>query len=322
MPGDLTRNIEPKLLMFFSVDVVGSTAYKNLGVTRKGVQHWLYFFEQFYSEFSMQIKNSLKSRINDTNRIERILPRLWKSAGDELLYKARIQEIDDVKLLTFTFRDAVKRYMKGIKKRDLPLKLKATSWLAGFPVINADIKSPDENNPAEDYIGPSMDIGFRLCQSATVNRFVISIEIAYILANKCTTEEYSKDTGGLYYEGEKPLKGVLNGKPYPIFWLLMNKKVEKSRLDLMKISKADATNVKEYCTAYIKDVNNPYILVEPYLVTGGKNSYNSMPKQHEKVLKRMQREPMNMQPSLEPKDVEEAKGKPDASILDDEVHKL
>lgn len=70
----------------------------------------------------------------------------------------------------------------------------------------------------EDYIGPEIDIGFIIGKYTFAGIIVVSLELAYILLDAKLTLQTTErirviDTGW------EVLKGVWEGKRYPIFWL-------------------------------------------------------------------------------------------------------
>jgi hypothetical protein len=138
----------------------------------------------------------------------------------------------------------------ALEKTDIRLDIKSTVWSSGFPWRNKTIVSPsglldelckghyaqvfrkahedaylddgepcDEKNPRIefDFIGPGIDIGFRLCGFATIQKLVISMDVAYILALRGANAILPPEQ--IYYDGRVPLKGVFAGKQYPLFWI-------------------------------------------------------------------------------------------------------
>jgi len=90
--------------------------------------------------------------------------------------------------------------------------VKGTGWLAGFPVMNSVM--PGDSVSHFDFLGSSIDIGFRLSRFASPRKFIFSVELAYVLSAPGKLIE-----NGFRYHGKEILKGVLANRPYPIFWL-------------------------------------------------------------------------------------------------------
>lgn len=85
-------NSTSELIAFLSVDVVGSTAYKNSFVRKENhlEQPWLSFFKEFYSSF----QNTFTKYIDkcDGENIKSDNLRVWKSLGDELIFIYKIDK--------------------------------------------------------------------------------------------------------------------------------------------------------------------------------------------------------------------------------------
>lgn len=221
----------PKLKLFLSVDIVGSTNFKQRDKDAQS-QGWLNLFVSFFSEFP----SLFRSEVSECNpKLE--LPRLWKSLGDELIFTMELTQrqhaAEYIKTFASTLRQAAKNWHTDLKdpaRRELHLK--GTAWLAGFPVGNVEIplrssenslRSEGKNSNARDsdekdydgrdYIGPLIDTGFRLKEFATSRKLVMSADLAYLIL--------SAGVSGMafFFDGEHSLKGVLRSKPYPLVWL-------------------------------------------------------------------------------------------------------
>lgn len=94
------------------------------------------------------------------------------------------------------------------------LEYKGTAWVAGFPVTNLEVALPGpstvQGSPLiQDFLGPSIDLGFRLAKHATKERLIISTSLAYLLKDS----EFP-----IYSAGKVEVKGVKKGE-HPLFWL-------------------------------------------------------------------------------------------------------
>ncbi len=280
-----------ELILFLSVDIVRSTAFKNIKAEKRdGKQLWLEFFKSFYDEFSNHILAGLTEK--------ELLPDVWKTSGDEILFRRIIKNIKEVSQILLAFKKALKSYSEDLKLRKEPslqfnLGVKGTAWIAGFPVINAKIPidgGPGGNTVRDyDYIGPSIDAGFRLCKFSNEHKLTISIELAFILTEKINQERY-KVIGGIYYEEDEPLKGVFEDRPYPIFWIFMDDETESLRMKLKGIRQRERAMINRYCRSFIRSVNNPFSIAIPYIVCDGRNIYNEIPKEHSKILPKLKNE--------------------------------
>jgi hypothetical protein len=67
-----------------------------------------------------------------------------------------------------------------------------------------------------DFLGPDVDTGFRLAACGGRGQTIISSNLVHLLADL-------EDSGGIqfHYIGRKVLKGVYNGRPYPLFLVSM-----------------------------------------------------------------------------------------------------
>jgi len=199
---DYERYCGRSLRLFLSVDIVNSTALKQEFRERDG--SWLEIARSFYTAFPSFVLSALDALpvIDDASR-----PILWKAIGDELVFVSNVEKMEAVPALLRVLRAAVNQWNNDYE--DERVLVKGAAWLAGFPVMNSVI--PGE---AEDYVGSSIDTGFRLCRFASPRHLVIGVEIAYVVARleDPLVEE-------LHFQGRHEIRGVLKGHPYPIFWL-------------------------------------------------------------------------------------------------------
>ncbi|EKR89729.1 hypothetical protein LEP1GSC163_0192 [Leptospira santarosai str. CBC379] len=273
------------LSLFISIDLVGSTAFKN-GYRKTGnEQPWLDFFESFYRD----VPNQLKSFIGAEKSY---CPIIWKTVGDEIVFTCSITKKDQCKNIILGLYNTIIRYHSELALRALPLKIKATAWLVGFPVINAKIKIEDGSGVRDDYIGPSVDVGFRLTKYADSRNLILSVELAYVLSDTLTSSDEDILLGGLFLEKEEILKGAFNGIPYPIFSIKIQDEFEKSRLNVFKKTKVENVDLKNYCKEYIKQVNDPYVIVLPYIKCQSEEPYNGIPEAHEEVIQNLLKKEM------------------------------
>ncbi len=238
---DLARS---KLKIFLSVDVVGSTALKQSGrhfSLPEGAGNpldfdngdWLHLLMGFYRDFPSkladayaEVRDRRKKDSKGTIGAHTRSPALWKALGDELIFSAELKGDEDAAIhleaLASAINSSVHIWSEGSRK--LPVSFKGTAWIAGFPVGNAEIPMTVSETKASvadriaigddryDYSGPAMDIGFRLSRFATPRRLIISAEVADLVIKDLVIKNR------IFVEDPVELKGVLNGRPYPIFW--------------------------------------------------------------------------------------------------------
>ncbi|MDI9349260.1 MAG: hypothetical protein QM537_04575 [Candidatus Symbiobacter sp.] len=142
-----------------------------------------------------------------------------------------------------------------------------------------------------DFVGPSIDIGFRLTSLANERKVPISFEVAYILAligkrNSSLGDDFSQKINflmewckdielycngalrksqrpksmksvffaNLFYDGGIKLKGVFNDKNYPYFWL--RSPYTQIDADTEKVTNKRGINlsvIERYCEKIFKD---------------------------------------------------------------------
>lgn len=202
---DYERFCGRSLRLFLSVDIVNSTALKQ--EFREKDDSWLSIARSFYTEIPTFLTEALGklSTIDEPSK-----PTPWKAIGDELVFVSEIERMEVIPPLLQALRSAVNQW--NCDHEDQRVLVKGCAWLAGFPVMNSII--PGEAEGRHDYIGSSIDTGFRLCRFASPRHLVVGIEVAYVVARL-----EDPLMGELQYRGENEIRGVLKGQPYPIFWL-------------------------------------------------------------------------------------------------------
>jgi len=238
-------NDKPKLLLFISIDIAGSTAYKNSTLGDGSEVHpWLpvlyYFFSEFPITFS-KINEQNKDRIKPTCFTQ---PKVWKHLGDEIIFVVELRHFYHLGYYLTNAREAMDTFVLDSLK-DKSLGLKGTAWIAGFPVANVEVNIPTPDGSLIDYLGRSMDAGFRLSKLATPQKFILSIQTAWMLAMESADIE-------IYYDGRANLKGIKNGGQYPIFWISSDKN-HATELDLLKIKPSESRSITAFCQHYISD---------------------------------------------------------------------
>ena len=208
--------------LFFSFDIVNSSAYKTINYTG-----WY------------KVINSLFKKIQET--VAKLMPgaEMWRVLGDEIIFIISIKENTDF----FAYTDAicnilnkfVKQLNEGVFFDDLQvtddekllmkmqkiISLKAAAWIA---IVREGIEKPEQyDNLLERYklregyeliefLGNDIDAGFRIKRETQIRRMVISFELAYILAKNT---DCVKNLNIITY---KSLKGIWQNRLYPIIW--------------------------------------------------------------------------------------------------------
>ncbi len=144
--------------------------------------------------------------------------------------------------------------------------MKGTIWfvnISNYRNTNIELTTEIQGHSLNDFLGSSIDIGFRLSRFSSTEKITISVETAILLMrdNYLTLEEKGIN---VYFDGTTKLKGL--GPlicDYPILWidLLDKKKLERlktsddsSKLQILKreIQKTNLSNLMEYCQTFIK----------------------------------------------------------------------
>ncbi len=162
-----------------------------------------------------------------------------------MIYSFVIKSHDDLHEKVIAFLKTIREIDKILLEKN-HIRLKGTAWTAGFPVRNREINFPFPKiekypYPRKDFLGPDMDIGFRLGKTTWPGILSVSMELAYLLG-----ECESKSQVRLLNVGFEKLKGVWAEKAYPIFWAFLPENEDPSRYDY-----------KEYFSGDI--VESPYL---------------------------------------------------------------
>ncbi|CAM5315920.1 hypothetical protein [Eoetvoesiella caeni] len=271
---DLEEWEKPRLRLFFSADIVGSTAFKQTPkkdeTTPGAYPHWFHvvlgFYHQAEREFSTSW-DSYKRSFNGNDNIEHWFgppPEIWKTVGDEVLFTKDVEHPLQALIAIHAWTEALSGMQAHLRNKH-QLDVKSCVWLADFPLRNQEVvlgqsnprvdddysyinqlalkafyegrrgiglQTPESNVGnalLRDFIGPSIDTGFRLGAFASPRKMVISVELAHLLAVEQGAAEaepvrhafgpVSLRKFAFRYAGNHALKGVMGGRPYPIFWL-------------------------------------------------------------------------------------------------------
>lgn len=346
MPADPPAFLKPRLLLFLSVDLVGSTAIKQSSrfalvtpdESRSPTDQfapWIKILAGFFAAtermFSTNWRSYFSAQPGDPDG-DQYRPRIWKINGDELIYVGYFDEprslIKAICIWARTIKDL--RDPVGKLSAELGLDIKATAWTAGTPISNMEImpaglmmKDEDTSGGIEsyqifssyrqldayygnngigdarasdrpDYLGPGVDAGFRLAAHSTPRKFVISIDIAYILSHmhsnlfKVIAREIGV-TSDFRYDGTISLKGVNGGKAYPIFWLdtfdIKRASVIEDSLTRDMIVMHD--RVFDFCEAFYSE--NSRYLYHPFMCrSNGDVTFGVMPDSYRLHLSQLQ----------------------------------
>ena len=321
--------LKPYLRIFLSIDVVGSTQFKQNISQIKNIKNeeelnepWLdailEFYHQVSSIFFQTWENYSDKADKNYNWDSGEKPKLWKAVGDELIFTKKISDHRQAYVCVAALIDTAKNCRKKLQKHSNNINLKCTAWIAGFPVNNKEVllnkdfskntdvgdyiyenmnrlKNKDENkgeNFLEDYIGPSIDTGFRLGAFSSSRKCILSVDLAYLLSHvsgNLTNVSPQLKHFTYFYEGKHVLKGVNNGKPYPIFW------IDTSDEDNQMIKWEDKlenrlpiphSDVKGFCEHFLEQNKDTHIM-RPYIITDKHDIFSNIPDHHKKQIEKL-----------------------------------
>lgn len=333
---DASQSIDPfrpTLRIFLSVDLVGSTAFKQSNQSafdekrtaslEKPVEPWLSPIAQFYREIERIFAKRWSVYVESTADLvgwpKGDAPQLWKSAGDELLYTKVLNDHREALACVICWIETLREYRSVLKKRYPELDVKSAAWIAGFPVTNTEVifrssvageellNEDDDpiynnlrlihkyysNNKDEaltrDFIGPSIDTGFRVCGLATPRKFVLTIDLMLMIVHAIRTAPPDLDVKSIefHYQGRESLKGVFGGFGYPVFWLDMAHASELERIEdrLLNLSARNTDDIKRFCEEFIAE--NPTRIIVPYIIGNQDKYFDHPPDHHNERLSRM-----------------------------------
>lgn len=323
--------LRSSLRLFLSVDIVGSTAFKQ-GKAASQVapsaeppnlpaEPWFSPIVQFYREIERTFSKEwqrYRNHIGPKNGWPTGPdPEFWKGAGDELIYTKALTDHREALACLQAWIKAINDYRIAFKHNYPTLDLKSSAWLAGFPVHNAevffrssvtsdgDISDDDpvysnlsllqehylkrSHEIIRDFIGPSIDTGFRLSSLATPRKLVIAVDLALLLVHAARIQQ--RDFGypqiSFHYDGRVPLKGVFGGAPYPVFWADMasNDELNVAEDRLAHTEAANSDRVMEFCELFIAQHGSFFF--RPYIVGNSEPYFAIMPDHHSERLQKL-----------------------------------
>lgn len=223
-----------EVYQFFSFDIRNSTAYK------RAQTDWPILVERFY-EYTWE-------------RLSRDDPefRFWKHVGDEVLAYRRInsfKEAWDATAQAHTTLDSVidSLHNEFTYARQERVSVKGTSWLAACKKLNnsraekakeqfSDRRSSDivtmqpyqlsrneaglqEPLTVADFLGPSIDSGFRIAKRSAPGILALSLELAFVLCNHLQSTRKKQDHCVFCRVVDfAEFNGIWRDRPYPIIW--------------------------------------------------------------------------------------------------------
>lgn len=214
--------------LFLSCDLVGSTALKQ----RRDAE-WEELFLSFYIDFPQ--------RLGEIAHRRNVPFMLWKPIGDELVFRVRVTSEEEVFNAVRAWLETLAVYEADSKTASRPsgLKTKGGAFVGTFPgpdveasvlrdpteivsdvlglaeINDAALAARDHDRHIFDFFGPSFDTGFRVIGQSTSRHFTLSVEVAWAMVR--AADQLGKRMDDLVFIGPTELKGVWDGRDYPVF---------------------------------------------------------------------------------------------------------
>lgn len=268
-----------RIRLFLSVDLVGSTAYKSRydSSVVGGYPDWLTKFREFYRKFPEFIESAFRETktAKEFGSSGPTAPKLWKIIGDEILFCCRVVSHRHLSCCMTSFLSALEDYGKLLDGTGLDVK--GAGWVAAFPsenislaindgnisatrpneeVVTEDFESDADLNPNRfDFLGRSMDTGFRVAKAASSERFAASAELAYLLASSQIHQMFLHK---FRYDGRHELKGVNENRPYPVINIeterdLLKREVKSRERLLTREPDIDALPLHDFLSSFLEE---------------------------------------------------------------------
>jgi len=306
--------LEPKMRLFLSADIVGSTAYKQ---RQPESDKWFRVVVRFYRDAELHFLSQWRAcagcELVESTR-EHLFgnepPELWKLIGDEVVFTKQVERPWQVAICIHVWMEALALLRAELRKADGSLDVKSTTWLADFPLRNrevglrvlpAPLDEPEdlavanhlrlaayyakETGFARDFVGPSIDTGFRLGAFATPRQMAISVELAHVLsgvhgeveeARPPSTQGVRYQAPSIFYDGAEPLRGVMGGVPYPRFWIdVGTERLHQTEDRLLDRRPAQMDNVNRFTSAFIQQYPDQFCAGLPWWVPHVPLAYNT-----------------------------------------------
>lgn len=239
-------------------------------------------------------------------------PLFWKAIGDEIAFSKVLTDRRQIVACLDVWTHALKDMRSSLKRHSDSLDVKSAAWIAGFPITNTEVVLGSFRSPHDlatevddddfvfhsleslerlksaqgavsagastlDFIGPSIDTGFRLAAYSSPRQLVLSVDLAYMYADvvcqdarDAKQKDFSFPDMHIYYHGAVPLKGLLSGRPYPVFWVDFDHasggeltRLHELESKLTGIKNLEMDVVKSFCQEFI--AKHPDFISMPYI---------------------------------------------------------
>ncbi len=199
---------DARTLIFMSVDIADSTKFKELN-SLDDDPRWLGAFQAFFREVPLVLMGQIAKAFAETDDVPNIS--VWKVIGDEMVFRAQPRSAEEALHIAEAFCRTVVSYDARFFER-WPLRIRGCCWAARFPGRNIEIEIPETDGAGNvDYLGPDVDLGFRLIAQADRGQVILSLNLAEAFASLPARRDMQ-----FYHVDRKVLKGVFAGQPYPL----------------------------------------------------------------------------------------------------------
>jgi len=279
-------DLHTKKRVFLSIDIVESTSAKDGNTSAEWVEEFAEFLHSVNVLYQHKFSKVIGEHCRDTCEKKPCLPKIstetqddsperekpayhavhfWKYIGDEVVLTADLfcknhHASMHVLALAETVRELNRRFGTpgGSGKK---LRVKAFAWVGGFPVRNVELSLyGQKSQKVKDFIGPSIDLGFRLSKFASEDKLVISPSLAYLILS----EPGDKTHVPLCFGGMVELKGIKNRQP--LIWYPVNETAENK---LCNVPPADLLD-------FLKEHLSENSTVLPFILGPADGDYRGM----------------------------------------------
>ena len=211
------------LRVFLSTDMVGATALKH-----EHQDDWPTAVTQFYGDLAKSLPEHARAwseKVKRRDGHQPRLPELWEVVGDELVFVVEAERLEDVLVAVLALRSTTAAYnvAAAASTTRSARPARGTAWSAGFPVANRVLSVPGAPGNRLQFVGPSIDAGFRLAKAARGRHdlILVSTNLAWLLvqAEKMAYQDRAESELHWQYVGRLELRGVNHGRPVPGFAL-------------------------------------------------------------------------------------------------------
>ena len=277
------------LRLFLSADMIGSTAFKQAASGSIGTTGW----GSTVLDFLDLVPARLHEACEEAGAPN--LPQVYKGIGDEIVFVVTLEkDYREAALYIGAFQKVLEDF---ITDDELP-SVKGAAWLCSFPIVNAklDIERAitvlDEGKKkqvlvsVEEFIGPQMDLGFRVAKYSTSMKLPMTLDLALLVVTAKLEGNSAAKNMRICYDGRESLKGVLGEKPYPLISVLIAGAKELVELRLLgqlprEISDPqDLADLAQLSREFIAANSSQLFL--PYLFDC--DTFNEMPPAHKAML--------------------------------------